>query len=153
MKGKRLSELMAEIKIEFDSDPYNWRILRGKDQNQHLHTFIAHADKKLWQFKSEWKNPLSTIGVGCCVKRNLNDELQELMDTGTSQPIHEIYPNEREKNLIIAFGMGKYSPESITQISDLLHQDIPGYETRVEKELNIEFRKLLYKEQLLNHYI
>jgi hypothetical protein len=144
---------MSEIKLEFDADPYNWRILRGKDHNRYLHTFIAHDDKKLWQIKSEWKNPLTSIGIGCCVKRNLNDEISDLMSTGTSQPIHEIYPNDKEKNLIIAFGMGKYSPDSITQITDLLHQDIPGYSKKIENEINFEFQKLLYKEQLLNHYL
>ena len=151
LKVKKLPELMAEIKSEYDKDPYNWRILRGKDSNQHISTFIAHEDKKLWQLKTEWKNPVMPVGIGKCVKRNLNDEIHEIMKIGTDLPIHEIYPNK--DNFIIALGYGKYSQTSTNQLRELLSQDVPGYKNSIEKELNFELRKILYKEQLLNHYI
>jgi hypothetical protein len=151
LKIKRLPELMLEIKREFDRDPYTWRILRGKDSNQHITTFIAHDDKKLWQLKTEWKNPVTPIGIGSCVKRNLDDEIQQLMSIGTDLPIHEIYPSK--ENFIIALGLGKYSQTSTNQIRELLHQDIPGYGKKIERELNIEFQKILHKEQLLHHYV
>jgi hypothetical protein len=151
LKVKKLPELMTEIKCDYDKDPYNWRILRGKDSNQHMSTFIAHDDKKLWQLKTEWKNPVMPIGIGKCVKRNLNDEIQELMKTGTDLPIHEIYPDK--DNFIIALGYGKYSLKSTNRIRDLLFQDVPGYKNKIEKELNLEFRKILSKEQLFKHYI
>ena len=142
---------MNEIKLEYDNDRYNWRFLRSKDSNNHLNTFISHDDKKLWQLKTEWKDPVTPIGFGQCVKRNLNSEITELMNTGMDIPIHEIYPNK--KNILIALGFGKYSKSSTDNIRELLIDDIPGYTTKIEGELNIEFQKLLYKEQLFNHYI
>jgi len=150
-KIKPLPELMSEVKQEYDKDPTNWRILRGKDENNHLITFIAHADKKLWQLKTEWKTPVRPIGIGKCVKRKLDDEIQGLLNTGTNLPIHEIYPNK--ENLIIALGFGKYSQNSINQLKELLKQDIPNYTSDIENKLNSEFKQLLKKEQLFNHYI
>lgn len=151
MKVKKLPELMTEIKHEYNKDPYNWRVLRGKDPDQHITTFIAHSDKKLWQLKTEWKNPLTPIGIGECVKRNLNDEIEELMNTGCDLPIHEIYPIK--KNSLIAFGLGKYSQSSTNQMKELLLQDIPGYGSKLEGEFDLELQKLLKREQLFNHYI
>ena len=151
MKVKHLPELMSEIKLEFDKDPYNWRILRGKDSREHTATFIAHDDQKLWQLKTEWKNPVTPVGIGKCVKRNLNDEIQEIMNTGTDLPIREIYPNN--DNFIVALGLGKYSQKSTHKMSDLLRQDIPGYRSKIEKELNLEFQKILRNEQIFNHYV
>ena len=92
---------MSEIKTEYDKDPYNWRILRGKDSRQHINTFIAQDTKKLWQIKTELKNPIQPIGFGGLVKRNLNDEIGEIMSRGTDLPIHEVYPNN--ENLIDLF--------------------------------------------------
>lgn len=148
---KNLPDLMSEIKREYDKDPYNWRVLRGKDPSNHTNTFISHEDKRLWQIKTELKNPVTPIGFGQCVKRNLNDEISELMNTGTDLPIHEIYPGK--ENLIIALGLGKYSKNSTNKIRDILLQDIPDYHKRIELEINSEFQKLLKKEQLFNHYI
>ncbi len=142
---------MSEIKREYDKDSYNWRILRSRDSQNHILTFIAHDDKKLWQLSTEWKNPVTPIGTGRCVKRNLNDELQALMRTGIDIPIHEIYPND--DNFLIALGLGKYSQSSTSKIRDILRQDIPGYTTKIERELNLEFQKILQKEQLFNHYL
>lgn len=151
MKIKRVSELMLDIKQEFDKDPYHWHILRGRDSKAHTNTFVCHEDKKLWQFKTELKNPLTPIGVGTCVKRNINDELQELMNTGTNVPIHEVYPNK--DNFVVAMGLGKYSQDSTNQLKDILTQDIPKYGERVENKIDMEFQKILKKEQLLHHYI
>jgi hypothetical protein len=142
---------MAEIKTEYDKDHNNWRILRSRDSNHHINTFIAQSDKKLWQMKTELKNPLTPIGSGCCVKCNLNDEIEELMNTGSDMPIHEVYPNKR--NLLIALGIGKYSESSIIRLKDILKDDIPGYKSKIEDEMNSDFRKILKDEQLLNHYI
>lgn len=151
MTVKKLSELIAEIKSDFDKDPNNWRVLRGKDTNLHHNTFIAHADKKLWQLKTEWKNPYTPLGVGTCVKRNLNDEIQQLFEQGTDIPISEIYPNK--DNFIIALGLGKYSQSSTNQLGELLSQDVPGYGKKIVKEFNLEMQKILRKEQLFNHYL
>ena len=150
MKIKRESELMADIKGEYDKDKHNWRILRGKDSRQHINTYIAQDDKKLWQIKTELKNPLQPIGFGSLVKRNLNDEIGEIMNKGTDLPIHEVYPNN--KNLIIAFGLGKYSQKSTNDLGKVL-RDTTGYNKKVEQNINTEFEKLLKKEQLFDHYI
>lgn len=150
-KIKRLPELMSEVKQEYDKDPTNWRILRGKDKENHLVTFIAHADKELWQLKTEWKTPVRPIGIGKCVKRKLDDEIQGLLNKGTNLPIHEIYPNK--ENSIIALGFGKYSQDSTDQLKELLKQDISNYTSNIENKLNLEFKQLLKKEQLLNHYL
>ncbi len=151
MKVQRISELMTEVKIEYDKDPNNWRILRGKDKDQHINTFIAHDDKKLWQLKTEWKNPVVPLGVGKAVKRNLNDEIEELMSTGTDLLIHEMYPDS--KNLIIALGIGKYSQQATDQLTDLLRQNRSSYAKNVEAEFNKELNKILREEQIYNHYI
>ena len=142
---------MSEIKGKYDKDPDNWRFLRGKDSQNHITTFIGHDDKELWQLKTEWKNPVTPLGIGKCVKRNLNDEIAELMKTGTDIPIHEIYPNK--ESFLIALGFGKYSQASTNKIRDILTQDIPGYNSKIEMELNLEFQKLLNKEQIFNHYL
>ena len=142
---------MVEIKADYDKDPDNWRILRGRDSNQHINTFIAHSDKKLWQMKTEWKNPYTPLGIGSCVKRNLNDEIQQQFEFGSDIPISEVYQND--KNFIIAFGLGKYSQNSTNELRNLLIQDVPGYGKNIEKEFNLELQKLLKKEQLFDHYL
>ena len=142
---------MTEIKSEYDDDPNNWRILRGKDIRRNTVTFIAHDNKKLWQLKTDWKNPVTQIGVGSCVKRNLNDEIQELMSSGTDLPIHEVYPSK--DNFIIALGLGKYSQTSSNQLTDLLFQDVPGYAKDIDKKFNSELDKIFKKEQLYTNYI
>ncbi|WP_455392527.1 hypothetical protein [[Eubacterium] cellulosolvens] len=151
MKIKSLPELMSEIKKEYDKDPYNWRYLRGRDSNNHISTFISHDDKKLWQVLSEWKNPVTPLGIGKLVKRKLDDEIQDLMKTGTNIPIHEVYPSDEK--FLIALGLGKYSESSTEKVKELLTQDIQGYCTKVEKELNLELKRLLHKEQIFNHYL
>jgi hypothetical protein len=100
--------------------------------------------------KTEWKNPVTPIGFGKCVKHNLNDEIQELMHEGSDLPIHEIYPNR--ENSIIALGLGKYSEPSTNQLKRIL-LDTPGYPNKFERNLNLELEKILKKEQLLNHYL
>ena len=142
---------MADIKSEYDDDPNNWRILRGKDNRQNTVSFIAHDDKKLWQLKTDWKNPVTQVGIGSCVKRNLNDEIQQLMTRGTDLPIHEVYSNK--DNLIIALGLGKYSQTSANQLTDLLSQDVPGYAKNIDKKFNLELDKIFKKEQLYSNYI
>ena len=142
---------MLEIKSDYDKDPTNWHLLRGNDSQNHLTTFIAHDDKKLWQLKTVWKNPVTPLGLGKCVTRNLNDEICELMKKGNDIPIHEIYPNK--DNFLIALGLGKYSKSSTDQLKEILHQDISNYTSKIEHELNLEFNKLIKKEQIFKHYI
>ncbi len=146
---KTVSELMKEIIADYNQDPLHWHILRSRDSKNHMDTFISHADQKLWQLKTEWKTPMMPIGIGKCVKRNLNDEIQELMEQGSDLPITEVYPNN--ENIIITLGLGKYSKPSTKQISKIL-QDSAGYPRKIEKEFNFELEKILKKEQLLNHY-
>lgn len=150
MQFKAVSELMKEIIIEYNKNPYDWHVLRSKDSRNHLKTFISHSDKKLWQLKTEWKSPVTPIGIGKCVKRNLNEEIEQLMQTGTDLPIQEIYPNK--ENSIIAFGLGKYSKNSTNEISQILH-DTSGYTRKIEDNMNDELEKILKREQLLNHYL
>jgi len=151
MKLKNISELMTDIKNEYDDDPLHWRILRGKDCHNLTTTFIAHDDKKLWQLNTELKNPMTPIGVGACVKRNLNDEIHQLLNTGTDLPIQEIYPNKT--NFVVALGLGKYSQSSTELLKDILRQDNSHYSKKIEKEFNSELQKILKKEQLFNHYL
>jgi hypothetical protein len=146
---KPVSELMKEIIAEYNQDPLHWHMLRSKDSRNHINTFISHDNKKLWQLKTEWKTPMVPVGIGKCVKRNLNDEIQDLMQKGSDLPISEFYPNNN--NVIITLGLGKYSKPSTDKISKIL-QDSAGYPRKVEKELNLELEKILKKEQLLDHY-
>ena len=151
LKIKSVQDIMLEIKLKYDQDPEDWRILRGRDEYGHYDTYVAQGDKELWHMKTEWKNPVLPIGVGRAVKRNLNDEILKLMSTGTNLPIHELYPDSEK--LIIALGIGKYSQESTTELTRLLRQNRPSYARKVEPELNLELNRIIHQEQLYKHYI
>ena len=147
MRIKSVEEIMLEIKLKFDEDPYEWRILRGRDKNGHYDTYIAKSDKELWHMKTEWKNPYTPLGVGAKVARRIDDEIDSVLNTGETLPISEIYP--QRENFIIASGLGKYSPSSTAKIKGIISDKHDKLETNLNKQL----KELLDREGFYQSYI
>ncbi len=147
MKIKTVEEIMLEIKQRYDQEPKAWRILRGRDQNGHYDTYVAQSDQDLWHVKSEWKNPYTQIGVGTKIARKIDDEIDGILSTGVTHPIHEIYP--QRESFIIAIGLGKYSTDSTEKINNIVSDE----HEKLEFDLNTQLDKLLKKEGFYQSYI
>lgn len=138
---------MLEIKLKYDQKPEGWRILRGRDQNGHYDTYVAQGDQDLWHLKSEWKNPYTQLGVGTKVARKIDEEIDSILNTGETLPIHEIYP--QRENVIIALGLGKYSHNSIDQLNNI----VSPKNDKLEYDMNKQLDKLLNKARFYQSYI
>lgn len=143
---KSVNEIIAEIKKEYDEDPRNWRVLRGKDSKGHYDTYIS-GPKSLWQMKTEWKTPYRPVGVGVKVMGESNEIVKFIMDKGEYFPFGEIYP-QIKNSAIIAVGFGKYSQKSTNQLKSV----ISSKQEKLEKELNKSLDRLLEKEGLFKEF-
>jgi hypothetical protein len=137
---------MAEIKVHYDQNPLNWRMLRGRDKDGHYDTYIMNK-KALWHLKTEFKTPYEPKGIGVKVMDNPPDIVAAIMEKGEAFPFGEIY-HKLEMPPIFAMGMGKYSQNASGQIKSL----ISSKNEELERNMNKSLGKLLHKEGICQEY-
>lgn len=147
MEIRPVEEIIAEVKLNFDRDPMNWKMLRGRDRLGHYDTYIMNK-KSLWQLKTEFKNPYQPTGVGTKIMDNPTEEIEFLMEKGEALPFSEIYPQPMS-NPIFAMGIGRFSPPA----ADTLKGIISSKQDELEKNLSVGLDKLLHREGLCKDYL
>lgn len=138
---------MAEIKIQFDQNPMDWRMLRGRDKDGHYDTYIANK-RALWHLKTEFKTPYEPKGVGVKIMENPPDLFTAIMEKGEAYPFGEIY-HKTEMPPIFALGVGKYSQSAASQMKSL----ISSKNEELERSMNKSLNKLLYREGICTGYL
>ncbi len=147
MEIRSVEEIIAEIKLKYDSNPYNWKMLRGRDRAGHYDTYVMN-EKTLWQMKTEFRNPYQPTGVGVRVKDPPIEEVEFLMEKGAALPFSEVYP-QTQSNPIFAMGVGRFSPPAANTLKGI----ISSRQEELEKNLSESLDKLLHREGICKDYL
>jgi hypothetical protein len=147
MQIKSVEEIIAEIKVCYDRNPLDWKMLRGRDSKGHYNTYIMNKNS-LWQMKTEFKSPYEPKGVGIKIKDKLDPEIEVLIEEGDALPFGEIYRQE-EANPIFAMGIGRYSKAAASELKSILSSK----NEELEQNLCLSLDKLLYREGICKDYL
>ena len=147
MEIKSVEEIIAEVKLNYDRDPLNWKMLRGRDRLGHYDTYIMNR-KSLWQLKTEFKNPYQPTGVGVKIMDNPTEEIEFLMEKGEALPFSEVY-HQPASHPIFAMGIGRFSPPA----ADTLKGIISSKQDELERNLSESLDKLLHREGICKDYL
>lgn len=141
-KPKSIAEIMAEIKMKYDKNKNNWRVLQGRDSHGFYDTFFGH-DSDLWHLKTEQLSPLESIGQGRLIK-NIDAEIQKrIMSVGEPSLFGMLSPHPKEQTAIIASGLQRQSQKSAIELKNAISEH---YGRNLDTELRQSVNKLLSKK-------
>lgn len=148
LKVKTINEIIREIKQEYDLSDTSWRVLRGRDENRHLDTFISN-EKSLWHLKTEMRNPYEPMGVGVKLDDVHMDLVRVVMSQGELFPFQELY-SQRDINgpPIVALGLGMQSQNSVDKVKCLVSDKQKDVDTMLTSSLE----KLLKREGMFKEF-
>ncbi len=147
MQIKSVEEIIAEIKVRYDQNPFGWKMLRGRDRAGHYDTYIMNQ-KDLWQLKTEFKSPYQPVGVGTKIMDTPYKEVEMLMEKGDALPFGEIY-QQRKSHPIFALGIGRYSPKATKELKGI----ISSKQEELERNLSDNLNKFLHREGICKDYL
>ncbi len=147
MDIRPVEDIIAEIKVQYDQDPYGWRFLRGRDSRGHYDTYLMNKNS-LWQTKTEFKNPYSPKGVGLKVMDGPDKKIEFLMEEGEALVFGELY-NPKKDFPIITTGIGRYSHQATMELKGI----ISNKQESLERDLTESLNKLLHREGIYKEYL
>jgi len=142
-------ELIQRIKRRYDRDRRGWNVLAASDDHGKLDLFISHRGSELWQLKSKPVNPMEFLSLGVEI-RDVDEEIRKrLALNGDPFIFRAVFP-QTDSGAVVAHGIGRYSPESTSQVRRILSESKGELDDELERQVE-ELFKRTYRERAQMH--
>jgi hypothetical protein len=143
MSIEPVGKVLKTIKKKFDQDPENWHAVAGVDKLGNKDLFIGQQPN-LWQIKSKPLSPFTSVAMGTCAPRRLDDDINARIGMQTPSDINELFgmlvPINKDET-IIASGIENFSQKKARVLKNRMKETDSDIQKELKKSVEEEFAK------------